>query len=265
MFQTFKNLELARYHISSKFEKTISEHLDKSTENNEQVLAAVFSAALSLLFAFLLDEKIVTIVLSETWQKILYAIGLGGCYVVSFILLFYGFKKIYRCLLKYASYDKIHSVSYSSKQIKEVVDDFDIIAFDDLLAAFEFIQHIENADIELTTFYFHELLYYLKTAIEKTKTLIDAATSKQAINSSKKINGVDLFRIFNAYSLMKKVVAVVNNIIEPPDGSPTAVQIYDKRLEEILKIQIKDISCDIDKVGDRCVEILNEHYPEKGV
>ena len=265
IFQTFKNLELMRHHLANKFEKSIAEHTDKSTESNEQILAGVFSSALSLLFTYILNEKLVSLTLCFIWQKILYSIVIVICFLVLFSIIFYGFKRVYKKICKAINDAKIQSPDYSPKNIKMIIDDFDIIAFDNLLASFEFIEHIENENKELVTFYFHELIYYLKIAIIKTKAVIDS--SDKTINSNCKIDAIDLFRVYNAYSMMTQIVDVINNII-PISSDKSAnenikINIYDEKLWEILKEQIKDIKDDIDNIGKHCGDILNKHYKIK--
>jgi len=268
MFDIFKNLELTRHHMSAKFDKTIAEQAEKDASGTEQILAGVFSAALSLLFSYVIDTRLINpaknVLITPWLNTILIALLIGMGFVILFIVFFYGFKVAYKSVCKYHNDRKIHSPDYSRKSVKAIIDDFDIIAFNNLLASFEFIEHIEddeitNDDKEIITYYFHELIYYLRTSIQKTQKILE--WSELCVNSNKKVDAVDLFRIFNANALMKNIINVVHNILNRTCAQPVLVSTYDERLGNILKLQIADLEKDICKIEEQCLHVLDSNYP----
>lgn len=266
MLDHFKSLELTRHHVSTKFNKTMVEFAEKQASGTEQILAGVFSAALSLLFSVLLDAQFINIstrvtenadisLLATVLQMMLVVI----IYIVIFIIFFFGFRFAYKRICKFYNERKIIALKYKPEEIKEIIDDFDIIAFDNLLVSFEFIKLMEEENKELVTFYFHELIYYLKTSVEKTQKVI--ASKDECINSNERVNKIDLFRIYNASGMMQHIISKAREVLGCTKKPSAFIMTYDERLHGILKLQIDDLEKRVNEIQCACKQILDTHYP----
>lgn len=261
MLQSYKYLELTRHHASSKFEKVISAQSKQNSTSAEEILAAMFSSALSLFFANLGEN--IKPAPNIWWQYIIYGLIAAIAYIFLFIVFFFGFKIFYR-KVKGRMYDsRIHTGDHSPEECKEIIDDFDVIAFDNLLLGFEFIQQLPpvcTTSQELHTYYFHELLYYLKTAITKTELVLDLGPGY--INSKTVVTGVDLYRIYNAKSLMEEIITVAKRIMEVQANDLNCpLSMYHEKLYNVINKQIAELDKRIQVISTKCEKMLTEYYP----
>lgn len=257
MFRSYKHLELTRHHSFTKFEKVINAQVKQNFSNTEEILAAVFSSALSLLFTHLGDSNSCS---PQTWVEYLcYGLIIAIAYIFLFVIFFFGFKFFYHRIKKRRYDSRLHTNDCSPEKCKEIIDDFDVIAFDNLLLGFEFIQQLppdSDANQELHTYYFHELLYYLKTAITKTELVLDLGANY--INSDTVVTGVELYRIYNAKSLMNEIIQVAKNILILQAGNlDFPISMYDEKLYEVMKKQIDKLDERIQMIGSKCCDLLN--------
>ena len=156
---------------------------------------------------------------------------------------------------------QIHFPDVSTQKNKELIDDFDHIAFDNLIVACELLEEIKSTrDLEIRSFCFHEVIYYLKIAIRKTKDVTHPDRREQCPNIFGNVNGIDIFRLYNIWDIMKKIHYQINEILKNNDEENT-VQIYDDKLKNVLYFQIKEIGDDIEEIARRCDDAKNDMKP----
>lgn len=143
-------------------------------------------------------------------------------------------------------------------KVKELIDDFDNITFDNLLIAYNYIEQVEQGKFrnnkELCTFYFHETIYYLKTSVKKAKEITSEHRREKCLNIFGNTNVVDVFRLFNANRMMINLVDKIRRVLN--DGTQP-IELYGD-LEKVLVHQIKEIEADVTELTKRCNNALTD-------
>lgn len=203
MLRSFKNLELLRYYIGINFEKNFRAFAKQNEEKNEQLASTVFSTALSLIASFLSTKYIQFFSVPLNVAIILLV------FVVGFIISYNVYICAYRKILRVKKSLKRYKRKTSAIEIKEIIDSFDHIACDNVLVAKEFMQHFDpQSDLELSTFYYFEIIYYAKTAAKKTLKILN--NSNNCINSKDETDAIDLFRIKNLCVILKQILQFIS-------------------------------------------------------
>lgn len=269
MFKHFKYMELTRHHIIKKTKKMIEDNAEKGQGRFEQISEVVFSSALSLYISYLTEtyfarqsENILGWlaklgVPSKIEALLLFLVG-----VVLFVLMFLIIRRIYRfSSIKWRNHKyqrACHSPDVSMSKVKELIDDFDNITFDNLLIAYDYVEQVEQGKFgnnkELCTFYFHETIYYLKTSVKKAKEITSEHRREKCLNIFGNTNGIDVFRLFNANRMMINIVDRIRKILN--DGTQP-IDLYGD-LEKVLVHQIKEIEADVTELTKRCNNALND-------
>lgn len=131
----------------------------------------------------------------------------------------------------------------SAIEIKEIIDSFDHIACDNVLVAKEFMQHFDSqSDLELSTFYYFEIIYYAKTAAKKALKILN--NSNNCINSKDKTDAIDLFRIKNLCVILKQILQFISD-------HKGEISIDDK-MRPSLDHQVSLLEQDITKACEKC-------------
>lgn len=266
MLKHIKYLELTRHHIYNKFKKIYDQN-NKSEENGFNKLSEVaFSSALSLFLTYL--GKVYFVPENCNSLPIKNIILLFSSAIFIYCVLFFFIRKIYSFAYKKVSdYKYKKSCNYpdlSPNKIKELIDDFDNITFDHLMICCEFIDEMSSeSSKELITYYFYETIYYLKTAVNKTKELTYGERREKCLNIFKNTKGVDVFRLVNAQKIMceihKKIEAIYN------DETDVSIQKYSEKMNEIVSFQLKEIKEDIELLDKRCMTAIKDIDREKDV
>ena len=265
MFNNLKYLELTRHHIYTKTKRTINDYAkQKNGSGLNKLSEAVFSSALSVLLTYLVETyvKDSTKEVPNVWATV----ALFAAAIVLYCALYICIRKIYSIIAKVIenhSYNKrIHSPEITAQKTKELIDDFDHIAFDHLIIAYEFLNEIElSTNLEVRTFYFHEALYYLRTSINITKEVTQQDRRKDCLNIFGNVNGIDVFRLKNAHKMMCDLCSKIKEILGKRATEPRIIQLYDDCLSDILSFQISELDADIDEIGKRCIDALTDIRP----
>ena len=273
MYKHFKYLELNRHHLIKKTKKIVGENNAKDDKNFEQIVEVIFSSAMSLFISLMVNgfygdyyvcpREIYEDCACETpigainpW--LLFLIGIC-VYVAVFLITKYAYRFLSRKIRKHYLQAKINPIDISREKVKELIDDFDNIAFDYLLIAYDYVEQIDIAlsknKNEIATFYFHETLYYLRTAIFKTKPLLIDKRRELSLNIKGRTDGVDVFRLFNAYKMMKEVFESIKKLA---NGQPIEVSLYSSKLGKEIDHQLQLIQQDIDYIGQQCDRAEND-------
>ena len=176
-------------------------------------------------------------------------------------MVFFAVKYIYRFVsTKWSNFiyqEKHHGPDTSESKIKELIDDFDNITFDHLLIAYDYVEQInvaiDNKNTEVATFYLHETLYYLRTAVNKTKEILIENRREQCLNIKRNTRGVDVFRLFNAHRMMEEIYGKIDSLISQ---NPLEISLYTPDLGDVIRFQINEIQKDITNVGTQCQKAL---------
>lgn len=263
MFKNLKYLELTRHHMYKKTKKAIKDFTNNEDSEFHKLAEVVFSSALSLFLAYLTENYFVPYKTGHLKIMDIVILFLGG--IVLYCLFYMCTKKIYAIMSKKIEdrrYNRqIHFPDVSTQKNKELIDDFDHIAFDNLIVACELLEEIKyTRDLEIRSFCFHEVIYYLKIAIRKTKEVTHPDRREQCLNIFGNVNGIDIFRLYNIWDIMKKIHYQINEILKNNDEENT-VQIYDDKLKNVLYFQIKEIGDDIEEIARRCDDAKNDMKP----
>jgi len=166
--------------------------------------------------------------------------------IVVFIIGFLGSYFGFVCFLKLINRVKCSYKNYKHKDeaeyIKQLIDDFDHIACDNVLISKEFINHFykeqKRDDKKAATFAYYEALYYLKAASVKVKRVLD--NGENCINNKNTVVALDIYRVTNLHSMMLDVFEFIKNnrnqiIIESELSNELDRQIslVDKTLKDI--------------------------------
>lgn len=263
MFNSFKYLELTRHHIYTKTKKMINDYTKHEGGGFSKLSEVVFSSALSLFLTYLAETYFTDA--SENSLNIWAVVGLFAMAVALYCILFVSIRKIYsviaKAIEKHFYNKKINSPEISAQKTKELIDDFDHIAFDHLIIAYEFINEIGTSkNLEVRTFYFHETLYYLRTSVNKTKEITHQDRRKDCLNIFGNVNGIDIFRLINAHKMMCDLYNKVKRIFDENDTT-NSIQIYDNNLKSVLSFQVEELNKDIHEIGKRCERALADIKP----
>ena len=263
MFNSFKYLELTRHHIYTKTKKMLNDYTKNEGDGFNKLSEVVFAAALSLFLTYLADTYFTNT--SVKPLNIGAVIGLFAIAIILYCVLFVCIRKIYSSIAKAIeehSYNKrIHSPEISAQKTKDLIDDFDHIAFDHLIIAYEFLNEIgSSTNLEVRTFYFHETIYYLRTSVNKTKEITHPDRRKDCLNIFGNVNGIDIFRLINSQKMMCDLYNKVEKIMSEND-STHSIQIYDNMFKNVLFFQVKELGSDIIEIGKRCEQALADIKP----
>ena len=250
MFKSLKCFELTRHHLFSKMKGVIEEKASNSNDSFEKLMSIVFSSAMSLFISYL-SKSYIDAAIKNNSNNIWKAIGLFALsiviFIISFVLIKWVYYKIATALKEAKNNISSHGPDLSDKGIKELIDDFDHIVFDNLIICYEFEIQINGSPSEkLSTFYFHEIIYYLKKSIDITLELTDSDHFNKCLNVNKNVHGVDVFRLKNAYEMMGELYDKINNLKDRYTNE------YDDGLKRMINFKIEQIAKEISKIQERC-------------
>lgn len=250
--------------MHTKTKHAIRDFARKEDSGFHKLAEVVFSSALSLFLTYLAETYFAP---AKTEQHpILDIICLFIAGISLYCVLYIFIRKIYSIVSKKIEdirYNiQLNSPNMSAQKNKELIDDFDHIAFDNLIVACELLEEIKNSnDLEARTFCFHEMLYYLKTAIGKAKEVTHPDRREQCLNIFGNVNGIDVFRLYNLYKIMDNIITKTKEILAKNNIEHT-IQVYGDKLKEVLNFQIKEIEKDIETIADRCENAKNDLNPK---
>ncbi len=244
MFTSFKNTELFRYFVRVDLNNGIDKILKQNKSSFSLIAGSIFSGSFSILgtyFGMRSNEfsSFCRIVISTALFSMLFIIGMG---------LFKGF--IFIC-----SY--FHNASKKEKlpskaEIKEMIDDFDHIACDNILISQNFIKAYQkkNTPILLKEFYFYEIVYYTNVSLSIIQKLI--YNKKFCINDKNNTNRVHLFRLENALSM-------INDIYTFVDDNKEKIGV-DTILQPSVNNMVSRLSTALNTLSKECKDIKKEKY-----
>lgn len=241
MLRSFKNIELLRYYVGINFEKNFRAFAKQNEEKNEQLASTVFSTALSLIASFLSTKymQILSIPLNVVIILLVFVVG----FIISYNVYICAYRKILRAKKDLKKYKR----KTSAIEIKEIIDSFDHIACDNVLVAKEFMQHFDpQSDLELSTFYYFEIIYYAKTAANKALKILN--NSNNCINSKDKTDAIDLFRL-------KNLCVILTQILQFISDHKDVISIDDK-MRPSLNHQVSLLEQDIAKACKKCDDLI---------
>lgn len=249
--------------MHTKTKRAIKDFSNKKDSEFQKLTEVIFSSALSLFLTYL-AETYFTQNNSEPFKLLdIILLFVGG--IILYCVLYVCIRKVYSIISKKIEdlrYNKqINSPDISAQKNKELIDDFDHVAFDNLIAACELLEEIKASDdIEVRTFCFHEVIYYLKIAIKKTKEVTHPNRREECLNIFGNANGIDIFRLYNIYKIMHNIHAKINDILQN-NAQENTIQEYDENLKTILDFQIKEIGDDVEKIKILSEDAKNDINP----
>ncbi len=257
MYEKIKCLELTNHQMIKKTASLMEETSEKKNDNVVNLIEVVFSSALSLFIAFLTEKYIIKDMTPSTIKSIVIFFIVA---VVLYCILFIVTKTIYSFITRKVNNlifnKRSHSVDVSQKKIDEIIADFDNIAFDNLIISENFIKGMKsNSDINLRTYYFHEALYYLRIAMTKTIQITDNYVRERTLNIKTNTTGVDVFRLYNAYHIMKQLYTTLSSEFSLNESN-YIINTYTEELEECLAKQLMDLDKNLIEIETRCQKAL---------
>lgn len=243
MLRSFKNIELLRYYVGINFEKNFRAFSKQNEEKNEQLASTVFSTALSLIASFL-STKYIQVLSVPLNVAIILLVFVAG-FIISYNVYICAYRKIQRVKKGLKKYKR----KTSAIEIKEIIDSFDHIACDNVLVAKEFMQHFDpKSDLELSTFYYFEIIYYAKTAAKKALKILN--NSSNCINAKDKTDAIDLFRIKNLCVILEQILQFISK-------HKGEISIDDK-MRPSLDHQVSLLKQDITKTCEKCDRLIQD-------
>lgn len=202
MLSSFKNTELFRYFIRVDLNKNVDKIIKENSSNFSLVAGSIFSGSFSILGTYFgMNEHtyghLKSILFSTFLFSILFIIGMF-LFKISLKLIFF----------LYNSCKKENLPSKS--KIKELIDDFDHIACDNILISQNFIiaYNDKNTSTNLKEFYFYEIIYYTKVSISIINKIL--INQNKCINDKKNTNRIHLFRLENSIKMLKEIYTFLN-------------------------------------------------------
>lgn len=246
MFSSFKNIELSRYSLSANLSK-VEENLIKQNSSNVSLLAgSIFSGAFSVLATY----ASIKYSSNFTWKIALLNVIV---FSISFIISFYIYKIF--CFIAKLIKNTIRKENLAStpSEIKQIIDDFDHIACDNILVAYEFQKSFESEpNINVANYYYHEIVYYLKVSIDKTSKVME--NGKNCLNTLITANKVDLFRVENLLDMMSEIYNFLNR------NDIKSKIVIDPKLRSSFDSKISNIKVSIDNLKDSCDTFKKENF-----
>ncbi len=248
MLNEFKNLELLRHQISSRFDKSIKLSSIQNRNNAEKILNAIFSASCSLLIAFLSHSYIEQ---DEVSKTVICFIAFIVVYIAAYFL-----SKFASKLVTKISYNiKRHGARLSEIEVKGLVDNFDHIACDNNLVGKRCIHAIEHeADKSIKEYDFYEVYYYVKVAADITSSIL--ANSDVCVNTLTKSTRVSLFRLYNQLRMMKCATKFMLEHI----GDSDLDILHNLRL--VIISDIVNLSEQLDEIESECNNFMEQNFSD---
>lgn len=258
MFNGFKYLELTRHHIFRKAKAVIADYSIQEggdlSKLEETVFSSTFSLFLTSMAGFLFANN------SKKAIPIWYGIVLLIIAIALYCFLFLLIRKAYSFIVQSIKQARIYSADLTAQNMKELIDDFDHITFDHLIISFELLEEINTtSNLEVCTFYFHEVLYYLKSAVRITKEVTESNRRNTCLNIWGNTNGIDVFRLINAHKMMSEVIDTVKILVNRETSRK--IQVYNDKLENVLTFQIGELTKSINIIGERCEQAIHDLEP----
>lgn len=269
MFKEIKHLELTRHHLIVKTRKLMDRRQSEETSSFDKLNGVIFSSAFSLfttlLLKFLFIDNNDRASLNQTVSASIFQVVLYfSLAIISYIVLYSISKICYNYisgkLKKFKAAVSTHCPDYSAQKNKELIDDFDHIALDNLLLAYESIDEMKTAsNTQIATFYFYELIYYLKTAVAITSDITSQFRQKNCVNIEGNTDGVDLFRLINVQNMMSEIYMFIDETHRNRYVKSSGIQIEvpsdnseDDDLRMALKEQLQNLNANISEIGEFC-------------
>lgn len=259
MIDSYKNIERLRYRLNVDL-NGIKESIDKNSSVwYEEMLIQISSAIISALAAGAITTsefsgvKSVFVCLLKKVSNINVLNFILGWFLTIlvflsiYVLIFISFEFFIK---KFKRYKKNNAVNKQSRI--DYQKEFDNIACDSIFVAIEYKteykESLDNPSISdsLRTFYFYEIIHYLEKACITTRNL--CMYKDEYIKTSKKANGVEIYRIHNMIELIKELLDFADSqrdsIVSDEDNN----LIVTKKVNNIRKILYEEIH--------RCMETL---------
>ncbi len=244
MFSSFKNTELFRYFIRVDLNKGINKIIKQNKSNFSLIAGSIFSGSFSILGTFfgMNPNKFTNfwrIVLSSALFALLFVVGMG---------LFNGFVFIFSYIHNAWKKEQLPSKA----KIKELIDDFDHIACDNILISQNFIEayNLSNTPPNLKEFYFYEIIYYTKVSLSIIQKLL--ANKDECINDKNNTNRIHLFRLENSLKMISEIYNFLNDNKRNVNVDPL--------MQPSLYKEISDLEISLNKHIEFCEKMKIEKY-----
>ena len=244
MFASFKNTELFRYFVRVDLNNGIDKILKQNKSSFSLIAGSIFSGSFSILGTYFGMKEIeyssfCKIVITSALFTLLFVIGMGLFKVFIFLGSF-----IYNAVKK--------EKTPSKTKVKELIDNFDHIACDNILISQNFINayNDKNTPIFLKEFYFYEVVYYTNVSLSIIQKLI--YNKNLCINDKNNTNRIHLFRLEN-------VLFMINDIYEFIDDNKEKIGV-DTVLQPSVNNMVAELYNKLDNLIKQCKKIKEEKY-----
>lgn len=244
MFASFKNTELFRYFVRVDLNNGIDKILKQNKSSFSLIAGSIFSGSFSILGTYFgMKESeyssFCKIVITSALFALLFVIGMG---------LFKGFIFLGSFVCNALKKEKVPSKA----KIKELIDDFDHIACDNILISQNFINayNDKNTSILLKEFYFYEIVYYTNVSLSIIQKLI--YNKNLCINDKNNTNRVHLFRLENALFMLNDIYTFINENKEK-NG-------VDAVLQPSVNNMVSELKNKLNNLSEQCEKIKKEKY-----
>lgn len=244
MFASFKNTELFRYFVRVDLNNGIDKILKQNKSSFSLIAGSIFSGSFSILgtyFGMKGSEysSFCKIVITSALFALLFVIGMG---------LFKGFIFLISFIHNAVKKEKIPSKA----KVKELIDDFDHIACDNILISQNFINayNDQTTPILLKEFYFYEVVYYTNVSLSIIQKLM--YNKNLCINDKNNTNRIHLFRLENA-------LFMINDIYKFIDDNKEKIGV-DTVLQPSVNNMVDELYNKLDNLSEQCKKIKDVKY-----
>lgn len=248
MLHSFKSFELVRYYVSKAIEDNTRNYIKENEQSSEQLASTIFSTTFSLIATFVasLYENELPVLKNIFVMLVIFLCGFFVAYT-----LFLCFLSICKKIRKHYKKYRFNDTGY---KVKLVIDEFDHIVCDNILICNDFIEHYNSlvkSDIDMATFDYHEITYYLKTSINKVVTIV--SSEDIYINTPNCTNKIDIYRLINLHKMMQNVYSfLIKNF---------HVIKIDDRFKNQLQFEINEISLNLSLIKTKIDNFIKKNYP----
>ena len=238
MIDSYKNIERLRYRINLDLKEIKEEVENDSLSWIHNIVTEFFSAIIASLISCVLTSSSVPLINS----KFLPALNdsednslLGDVLFIVFIILLYIiFTFVIYCILNKTIKRRIRTQQKKEKNKKNLQKEFDNIACDSIVAAYEYIELIKNNKGNvLGTFYFFEVIHYVEQTVNILVKL--SKFNDTYLKTDNKATGIEIYRLNNVKDIIKKILDDLNLYIGDSTCDSDDKKIVEKKINNILK------------------------------
>lgn len=244
MFSEFKNTELFKYFIRVELNKSLDKILKHNGSNFSLIAGSIFSGSFSIVGTYISMKD-------SVYMNLCSILKITICFCILFIIGYFLFKGLVYIVASVSNSVKREN-GLTDLEVKQCINDFDYIACDNVLVVKNFIEalKIPNVSKNLSEFYLHEIIYYIKSSLDIINCLI--VNKNTCINNNSTTKRVNILRVENILNILMTMYDEAQTIESTLE--------FDSILEKKFKDDLIEISKRIEEYKENVESIKSEVY-----